>query len=71
LLAISSFYWPIGTHYYEPLSSEYRSRQAFIKEAQTPEKNLFVIGEMVALHQGWVEGALESVEHIINKLLLR
>ncbi len=71
LLSISSFYWPIGTHYYQPLSSEYDSRQAFIKRAQNPEKNLFVIGEMVALNQGWVEGALESVEHIMKKLLLR
>jgi len=70
LIAIASFYWPIGTHYYEPLSGLYKSRQDFIRKAQFPEKNLFITGEMVALNQGWVEGALDSVEKIRDKLLL-
>jgi NAD(P)-binding Rossmann-like domain len=70
LIDIASFYWSIGTHYYEPLSELYKSRQEFIRKAQFPEKNLFVAGEMVALNQGWVEGALDSVEKIRDKLLL-
>jgi hypothetical protein len=65
--AIIDFYWPIGTHYYEPLSSEYKNRIDFIKHAQHPVNGLVVVGEVVALNQGWVEGALDSVESVITK----
>jgi hypothetical protein len=65
--AIIDFYWPIGTHYYEPLSSEYKNRVDFIKKAQNPINGVVVVGEVVALNQGWVEGALDSVEMEITK----
>jgi len=65
--AIIDFYWPIGTHYYEPLSSEYKNRVDFIKKAQNPINGVVVVGEVVALNQGWVEGALDSVELEITK----
>jgi hypothetical protein len=65
--AIIDFYWPIGTHYYEPLSSEYKNRIDFIKKAQNPMNGIVVVGEVVALNQGWVEGALDSVELAITK----
>ena len=65
--AIIDFYWPIGTHYYEPLSSEYKNRIDFIKHAQHPLNGVVVVGEVVALKQGWVEGALDSVESVITK----
>ena len=65
--AIIDFYWPIGTHYYEPLSSEYKNRIDFIKKAQNPINGVVVVGEVVALKQGWVEGALDSVELVITK----
>jgi hypothetical protein len=67
--AIIDFYWPIGTHYYEPLllSSEYKNRVDFIKKAQNPMNGVVVVGEVVALKQGWVEGALDSVEIEITK----
>jgi hypothetical protein len=67
--AIMDFYWPIGTHYYEPLplSSEYKNRVDFIKKAQNPINGVVVVGEVVALKQGWVEGALDSVEMEITK----
>jgi hypothetical protein len=64
---IMSFYWEIGTHYYEPLSEEFDNREDFIKKAQHPLKNVLVVGEMVSLNQGWVEGALESVETGLTK----
>jgi monoamine oxidase len=32
-------------------------------------KNIYVVGEMISHKQGWTEGALESVEKIINKIL--
>ena len=68
LIGIKTFYWEIGTHYYEPLSKEYNSRIEFIKKAQNPMKNIFVVGEMISRNQGWTQGALESVEKIINKI---
>jgi hypothetical protein len=61
---LKKFYWKEGTHYYKPLSSKYKSREEFIKRAQNPSSLVWVIGEMVAQKQGWVEGALHSVEQI-------
>ena len=65
--ALLDFYWPIGTHYYEPLKGPYKNRTAFINAAQHPDKNILVVGEVVSKHQGWVEGALESVDAVLNK----
>jgi len=61
---VKKFFWEEGTHYYKPLPTEYKSRKEFIKEAQHPKDNIWVIGEVVAEKQGWVEGALSSVEKI-------
>ena len=65
--ALLDFYWDEGTHYYEPLKGPYKTRTAFINAAQHPDKNILVVGEVVSKHQGWVEGALESVEVGLNK----
>ena len=65
--ALLDFYWPIGTHYYEPLKGPYKTRTAFINAAQHPDKNILVVGEVVSQHQGWVEGALESVDLGLTK----
>jgi hypothetical protein len=68
IIAIKNFYWPIGTHYYEPLDTKkYNNRSEFIREAQHPEKGLLVVGEAVSRRQGWTEGALESVHAVLNK----
>ena len=64
---IKDFYWKNGTHYYAPLTSEFSNRQEFIKKAQHPNSNILVVGEVISLHQGWVEGALESVESTVTK----
>ena len=61
---VKKFFWEEGTHYYKPLPIEYKSRKEFIKEAQHPTDNIWVDGEVVAEKQGWVEGALSSVEKI-------
>lgn len=63
---IMDVYWPIGTHYYEPLREPFKNRQEFIKKAQNPFQNMVVVGEMIALNQGWVEGALDSVENVVT-----
>jgi len=61
---LKKFFWEEGTHYYKPLQTGYKSRKEFIKEAQHPKDNVWVVGEVVAEKQGWVEGALSSVEKI-------
>jgi hypothetical protein len=60
---VKKFFWEEGTHYYKPLIG-YKSRKEFIKDAQHPKNNIWVVGEVVAERQGWVEGALLSVEKI-------
>lgn len=70
LTAIEAFYWEIGTHYYQPLT-DHKNRLAFIEEAQHPCENVLVVGEVIALHQGWSLGALESVESAVSKQWLQ
>lgn len=65
---IIGFYRENGTHYYKPLSKIYNNRIEFIKIAQRPSKNIFVIGEVVSENQGWTNSAL-STYHKINKFL--
>ncbi len=66
---IKSFYWNIGTHYYKPLKNlNFKNRNDYIKKAQNPQKNMYVVGEMISHNQGWTEGAIESVEKIIYKI---
>jgi hypothetical protein len=67
IIEIKDYYWPIGTHYYEPLSSPYKSRAEFVYDAQHPEKGMLVVGEVVSTYQGWSEGALESVRSVLDK----
>jgi len=67
LMTIRSYYMNPGSHYYKrnPVN---QSRDDFIRETQRPYHNVYVIGEVVSLHQGWVEGALASVENIVLSL---
>jgi len=67
LNAIADYYWPIGTHYYEPLRGPYKNRSEFIKTAQHPMRGMLVVGEMISKNQGWTQGALESVDAVVTK----
>jgi hypothetical protein len=67
LNAIKDFYWPIGTHYYEPLKGNFHDRDDFVNNVQHPEKGMLVVGECVSRYQGWTEGALESVHNVLTK----
>ena len=60
------FYWKIGTHFYKPLSKDFKSRIEFINKAQHPDKNIYIVGEVVSINQGWVEGSLESVHKLLK-----
>jgi hypothetical protein len=64
IIAITDYYWSVGTHYYAPLGDEFKTRGEFIRKAQHPMKGMVVVGEMVSRDQGWVEGALESVDAV-------
>lgn len=68
ILSIKDFYWPIGTHYYTPLTLKDGTRENFIRKAQRPMDNVFVVGEAVSRRQGWVEGALESAHAILKSV---
>jgi hypothetical protein len=65
---IVGFYRDAGTHYYKPLHKTYRNRMEFIKQAQRPSKNIFVIGEVVSENQGWTNSALSTYHKIKNML---
>lgn len=71
LIKIKGYYWKTGTHYYEPIGKMFKNRKEFINIAQHPHKNMAIVGEVVSIHQGWVEGALESVETAITRKWLR
>lgn len=63
LIDMKSYYTNPATHYYPiPVDDE------FIYSAQHPEENIYVIGELISLNQGWTEGALQSVMNIIDDL---
>jgi hypothetical protein len=65
LLQIADYYWNVGTHYYSPLVG-YKTRKDFIHHAQHPTPDISVVGEVVSEDQGWTEGALSSVDCVIN-----
>lgn len=65
---LRSRFWPVGTHAYLPLSTKkFASRTEFIRRAQRPMPGVFVVGEMVSRQQGWVEGALRSVDAVTRE----
>ena len=68
IIAIRDCYWNDGTHYYTPIHrTGCKSRPEFIRIAQHPMTGMVVVGEVVSRHQGWVEGALESVNAVVTR----
>lgn len=62
LVDIDECFWELGTHYFTP----FENRDELLRLQQYPRKNVIVVGEMVSTNQGWVEGALESVDKVIK-----
>ena len=56
LIAIRGYYWKEGTHYYDKKAD---------KLIQSDD-GITVVGEMISMNQGWVEGAIESVDRILS-----
>ena len=67
--SVKHYFWEGGTHYYRPLHPKWKSRKEFIRYAQNPVPGLFLIGEIISNNQGWTEGAFESVEAVLPKLV--
>ena len=57
--------WTYGCTYWLP--GPYKPHTALL-EAQNPSPNLYLCGESVCMTQGWMEGALESAEILIEKI---
>ncbi len=67
IIAFTSYYWKFGTHYFDPLdTTKYGNFRQMLEMAQHPVPGIVVVGEAVSAHQGWVEGALESVSRVIQ-----
>jgi hypothetical protein len=64
IIGLKEYYWEIGTHYFTPMAKTMRKQ--FLYEAQNPMEGVFVVGEAFSTYQGWVEGALESVDAILQ-----
>lgn len=64
--ALRMVFFANGTHYNDPGLGAFPTASI-----QRPLPHVFVVGEAVSKHQGWVEGALESVESALTGTLLR
>jgi hypothetical protein len=62
-------YWNEGVHYYKPFGSLKFSQ--LLKKLSKPSKNVFVIGEIISKKQGYVEGAIESVNRTISFMTIK
>ena len=60
---LQTYYHAAGTHYNDGGLYTGGYRQSAI---QRPLPNVFVVGEAVSEHQGWVEGTLESVDAVLQ-----
>jgi len=67
LIAIKDYYWKVGTHYFKPRQYVDIPYNKYLYELQHPMPGINVVGEVVSATHGWVEGALESVENIIEE----
>ena len=57
-------FWNEGVHYYKPLGNN--NIVDILKKLQNPIDSVHVVGEMVSLRHGWVDGAISSVDNIFG-----
>jgi len=60
-------YWGSGGHFFTPGSKS----EKVIEDIRKPfkSKELYIVGEAYSSHQSWIEGALETSDMVINKIL--
>jgi hypothetical protein len=59
IMKIKKIYWERGTHYYNIYPNDINLY---------PYDRVAIVGEAYSFNQGWVEGALETVNKVINKI---
>jgi len=66
ILDLQSYYWENGTHYHKPFINSFINRETYFDKIRNPLKNLYIVGEMVAEKQGWVNGTLKTCMNVIE-----
>ena len=61
-------YWDLGTAYWKPNEKSHDIARKMIQPMDCP---LYICGENYSTNQGWMEGALETAEIVLNKLSLK
>lgn len=65
---IRSYYWEHGVHLWKPrIDSKASSREVLTPLGK--QVSCYIVGEAYSRNQGWVEGALETVEDVFEKYL--
>lgn len=60
------YYHKHATHYYTPLPEPYTTRQEFLQAAVHIDRGFTMVGEAVALNQGWTNSALATVARYLS-----
>lgn len=60
---IGSYYWPAGVHMWKPGVDS----SVVIPQIQNIMRRVHIVGEAYCKVQGWIEGALESVEDVFRR----
>lgn len=60
------YYHKVATHYFTPLPSPYTSRQDFLHDLVHIDRKFTMVGEAVALDQGWTNSAISTVARYIQ-----
>ena len=59
-------FWKDGAHFWRPGYKSYEISKKLIKPF---DSNLFIVGECYSMRQAWIEGALETAEIALKKIL--
>jgi monoamine oxidase len=63
---VCAFYWNTGTAYWKP-NVDSRKISAKVLQPDT-SREFYICGENYSESQGWIEGALETSNHVIRKM---
>jgi monoamine oxidase len=58
------FYWPKGISNWRP--SQYSVKE-IVESIRNPVDHIYFCGDTYSRHPGWIEGAMESCEFILDK----
>ena len=58
-------YWSVGDHYIKPYG-KYKNLDNLLDKISKPCKNVYIVGEILSKRQGYVDGAIQSVERIFK-----